>query len=91
MSQEREKICSTCKHLPSIHHLEYPSCEQPCFPITDQEWKDLGVTRDDVPTVESVRKLMEMSIQPYCLRLMLKEHPVEWWTFHLSGGANGHL
>ena len=79
MNKQREDICRKCRMLPSIHHLEYPCCGQPFRPLDDDEWQQLGVSPQDRITVESVRKMMEISLQPYCMERMLAAHPIEWW------------
>ena len=81
MNTAREEICRKCKMLPSIKHLDYPSCIQPVGPINDEERKMVG---PDI-TAESFRKMMEISIQPYCLRKMLTAHPIEWWMRQYVG------
>jgi hypothetical protein len=79
MNKEREEICRKCKMLPSIHHLEYPCCGQPMYPLDEHEWELLGADPEDEITVESLRKMMEISLQPYCMEKMLQAHPIEWW------------
>ena len=79
MSPEREEVCKKCSMKPSIHHLEYPSCNQEMYPINEEEWKALGAGPKDEITVESLRRMMEISIRPYCLEKMLTAHPIEWW------------
>ena len=91
MIPEREAICRKCKMLPSIHNLDYPCCEQPTFPMTKEEYEAIGAGPNDIPNVETVRKLMEISVKPYCLWKMLSAHPIEWWTYYISNGAEGHL
>lgn len=80
MNQTREEICRRCRMLPSIHHLDYPCCEQPMWPIDDNEWQLLGCKPSDPITIVSTRRMMEISIRPYCLEKMLLAHPVEWWA-----------
>ena len=84
MNEIREKICKECRMLPSIHHLEYPDCRQPRWPLDGDEWQRLGCKPTDPITVESVKRMMEISIRPYCLAKMLTAHPVEWWA-RMSG------
>ena len=79
MTPEREEICRKCRMLPSIHHLEYPCCYQPWHPLDEYEWKQLGAAPEDLITVETVRRMMEISLQPYCMERMLSAHPIEWW------------
>jgi len=83
MSPEREEVCKKCSMKPSIHHLEYPSCNQEMYPINEEEWKALGAGLNDEITVESLRRMMEISIRPYCLEKMLTAHPIEWWLRNL--------
>ena len=81
MNKTREEICQKCRMIPSIKHLDYPSCCQPVGPINDEERKVVGPEI----TTESFRKMMEISIQPYCLRKMLTAHPIEWWMRQYVG------
>ena len=85
MIPEREKICLECSGKPSIHHMEYPYCRQPTYPITEDEWKEAGITRDMEVTPETVERMMDISLQPYCKRLMLNAHPIQWWTDMIKG------
>ncbi|MBO7710131.1 MAG: hypothetical protein J6S83_06660 [Lachnospiraceae bacterium] len=79
MNKEREEICNKCRMLPSINHLEYPSCIQPQYPLNEDEWKQLGVKPEDIITIDSFKKFMEISVRPYCREKMLSAHPIEWW------------
>ena len=91
MIPKMETICQKCKMQSSIHHLDYPLCNQPVYPMTREEYDAIGANPNDIPTVETVMKLMEISIKPYCRRKMLNAHPIEWWTYYVSNGVNGHL
>ena len=78
MNKEREEICRKCKMERSIHHLEYPICYQPAHPIDEDEIEQLGGRSAEI-TPEGVRKLMEISLRPYCFEKMLLAHPIEYW------------
>jgi hypothetical protein len=86
MIKEREEICEKCRMLPSIHHLEYPCCYQPCFPLNEYEYELIGAKPKDKPTIEIFRKMMEISTQLYCREKMLLAHPIEWWYEGMIGG-----
>jgi len=79
MNKQREEICRECSMKPSIHDLECPVCQQPRYPLDEEEWKELGYSRSDVITVDGVRRMMEISVRPYCMDKMLAAHPIEWW------------
>ena len=66
----RDEICRNCKMLPSIHHLEYPCCDQPAGPISEEEYRKLGLTPETHITYEDAVRVAEMTIQPYCLERM---------------------
>ena len=85
MIKEREEICEKCRMIPSIHDLGFPSCQQPHCALNQYEYDLLGVKPEDEITLEGVRKLMEISIRPYCLEKMLQAHPVEWWYKRMGG------
>lgn len=70
MTKERMETCSRCKMLPSIHHLDYPACEQQMAPINDEEWQLLGVHPEDPVTKDTLMKMAQISIMPYCLERM---------------------
>ena len=86
MNAQREEICRKCRMLPSIHHLEYPCCDQPVYPLNADEWEQLGASPQDEITLETTRKMMEISIRPYCLEKMLRAHPIEFWYNRLKFG-----
>ena len=39
MIPKRETICQKCKMQSSIHHLDYPLCNQPVYPMTREEYE----------------------------------------------------
>ena len=86
MNKEREEICNKCRMLPSIHHLEYPECNQPRYPLDEDEWRQLGEKPEDEITPEGLMKMMKISVRPYCLEKMLAAHPIEWWFRMVIGG-----
>ena len=67
----QEEICRSCRMLPSIHHLEYPSCKQPIGPINEEERRKLGTNTGNRVTGEWIMKAAEIAIQPYCLKRMI--------------------
>lgn len=68
MIKEREEVCARCKLLPSIHHPDYPVCEQIMAPLNDEERRQLG---DDRITYDKILRLAEISMQPYCMKRMM--------------------
>lgn len=91
MNGIREKICRECiyrerRMLTSNHHPDLPYCKQPVYPLDAYEWERLGASPQDEITLEGVRKMMEISIRPYCREKMLKAHPIEYWYERLKFG-----
>ena len=78
MTPVREEICRKCRMLPSIHHLDYPCCEQPPSPITEEEYQQLGVKPGDMITREKMMQISEIAIRPYCLDKMKIGGAFEW-------------
>jgi len=79
MIPEREAICRKCKMLPSIHHLDYPCCNQPIGPISVEEWKLSGLKPRDRVTREGFLKMMEISMMDYCRNKMLNSADFISW------------
>lgn len=67
----RDDICRKCRMLPSFDHPEYPCCEQPVGPISEEEYTLIGARPEDRPTMETVMNLAERTIRPYCLERMM--------------------
>ena len=61
-------------------------CDQRFYPISQEEWEQLGKKPQDEVTVESVERMMDIALMPYCKRKMLNAHPIEWWTRALMYG-----
>lgn len=69
-SEIRKAICEKCNGH---------GCQQRPGPISQEEYEQLGAEPTDEPTVETVRKMFDISCKPECVERMLNEHPVEWW------------
>ena len=70
MNENRLKDCEGCNG----HY-----CRQVIGPISQEEYEYIGAKPDDVPTLETFTKFMEISLKKECRERMLKDHPVEWW------------
>lgn len=79
MNARREEICMRCKMSMKFYEKDFPSCNQPCYPIDEDEWKQLGVKPEDDITPEKLELMMEISTRPYCMERMLEAHPIQWW------------
>ena len=66
----RDEICRNCRMLPMPDDPYCPYCEQPSYPIDENEWRLLGVNPSDPVTKESLMRMAEISIRPYCLAKM---------------------
>ena len=71
MIPERDAICRNCRMLPSIHHLDYPCCEQPIAPISEEEWRLSGLKPGEPMTADGLRKMMDIAMIDYCRNRML--------------------
>ena len=78
MNKQREEICNKCRMLPSIHHLDYPCCDQPLAPITEEEYQQLGVNPGDLIKREKMLQMIEIAIKPYCLAKMRIGGAFDW-------------
>ena len=76
MNAKRLAVCEGCQGY-------YHGCRQICGPISEDELEYMGASWSDRPTVESVRKLLECSMKPECMKVMLDKYPIEAWTFAL--------
>ena len=70
MIAERVKVCEGCNGR---------CCRQVIGPISQEEYEYIGAKPDDVPTLETFGRLMEISLKPECRERMLADHPLEWW------------
>ena len=78
MIPERQKVCEGCDYLNRVaEHGCY--CKQKCYPIAEEEYRMMGVTKKDKITPEGIEKLMDISMKPECKERMLRAHPIEWW------------
>ena len=76
MNARREEICRKCS---SFNEPDFPSCNQPYYPIDEDEWQRLGVKPEDEITPEKLELMMEISTRPFCRARMLAAHPIQWW------------
>ena len=76
MNARREEICRKCS---TFNEHGFPSCNQPCYPIDEEEWQQLGVKPEDEITPEKLELMMEISTRPFCKARMLAAHPIQWW------------
>ena len=70
MIAERIKVCKGCNG-----HC----CRQVIGLISPEEYEYIGAKQEDVPTLETFTKFMEISLKKECRERMLKDHPFEWW------------
>ena len=74
MIEKRIVICERC---------DGRGCRQVVAPLSQEEYEYIGAKPDDIPTLETFTKLMEISLKPECREHMLAEHPLEWWFSRL--------
>ena len=84
MNKQREEICNRCRMLPSIHHLDYPCCDQPIAPIAEEEYQQLRVKPDDMITREGILQMAEIAIRPYCLEKMKAGGAFDLFISHVT-------
>ena len=75
-SEKRKKICEGC---------DGRCCRQSVGPISKDEYAFIEAKPEDHPTIETTRKMMDISCKPVCVERFLKEHPIEWWFNRLIG------
>ena len=76
MIPERQKICESCNYIwTDGKHC----CKQPYYPLNKEEYDLIGATPKDVPTLETLEKLMDISMKPKCKKRMLQENSLDYY------------